>query len=116
MSCDVVKHFVCHNCDLYLGTIETINTMNIKSCSVCHTEIHTDTKYKKNHFVTISIENHLRDVLTRNSEHLTLNYETSTIEIRDVHDSLYFQQLRNEIGNVPAITLTFSTDTFTFCH
>lgn len=110
LNCDVIKHFICHNCELYLGTIEMLNKQNIKFCPSCRTEIQTNTKYKKNHFVTIPIENHLHDVLTRNRDNLKLNFDTLPTEISDVHDSFYFQQLREKIGNIPAITLTFSTD------
>lgn len=91
LNCDVIKHFFCHNCDLYLGTTETLNEMNVKFCPSCRTEIQTDTKYKKNHFASIPLKKHLHDVLARNRDNLNLSFETSTTEIRDVIFNSHFQ-------------------------
>lgn len=41
--------------------------------SNCRTEICTDTKYRKNHFVSIPIEHHLKSVLRRNSDYINLD-------------------------------------------
>lgn len=103
-------HFFCHKCNLYFGTIQNINRLNDRICPNCHVEIQTDTKFKKNHFIVMPIKNQLRDVLERNNDYLNLNFDTPAADISDVHDSFYFQHLKGHIGNVPIITITFSTD------
>lgn len=109
-DCSAVKHFVCHECDLYLGTLSQLNSSKMNNCPNCKVEIQLNTKYKKNHFLTIPFRNHMQQVLHQNSEHLTLNADPPNSDICDVHDGLYFQNLRNNVGNIPYITLTFSTD------
>lgn len=107
-DCKPVKHFICHNCDLYLGDTDRIKSSNIEVCPNCHIKIETDTKYKKNHFITIPFSNHLQTVLERNSHDLCFDFDPPT-QISDVHDSSCFQNLRNQT-DVPIITLKFSTD------
>lgn len=106
---NVIKHFVCHNCDLYLGTIEHLKRLNMKYCPNCRTETQTNTKYKKNHFVTIPLEKQLQDALSRNRDHLIFGAPASD-SICDVHGSFHFRRFRQKMGNTPAITLTLSTD------
>lgn len=79
-----IKHFFCHKCDLYFGTIENINRMNERICSNCNAEIQIDTKYKKNHFITMPIKDQLRDVLERNSDNLKFNFGVPDTSICDV--------------------------------
>lgn len=110
LKCDIIKHFVCRHCDLYLGTNEILNRLNIKFCPSCNNEIQMDTKYKKDYFITIPIEKHLQDILARNCDNLNLNIESSNTGIYDVHDAVYFQQLKMKMRNIPYITLIFSTD------
>lgn len=107
---NLIKHFFCHKCDLYLGTIENINRLEDKVCPNCHAEIQSDTKYKKNHFIAMPIKNQLRDVLERNTDYLNFDHRVPVTEICDVHDSLFFQHLRERTGNNSVITITFSTD------
>lgn len=106
----MVKHIFCQNCGLYFGTTENIARLPDGMCVNCHVKIETDTKYKKNHFIAISIKNQLRDVLERNSDFLNFEYDLPDTNISDVHDSLFFRNLRKKVGNIPILTLTFSTD------
>lgn len=110
LNYDAINHFVCQNCELYLGTIEKLNELKIRFCPNCSVEIQTNTKYQKNHFATIPFGNHLQDLLKRNRDHLNFNTNTSSTEICDVHDSLNFRKLREKMGNTPVLTLTFNTD------
>lgn len=105
-----IKHFFCHKCDLYFGTIEDIKILNEKFCPNCKAKIETDTKFKKNHFVVMPMKTQLRDVLERNSDYLKLNFDIRATDVCDVQDSIYFQRLREQAGNIPLVTLTFSTD------
>lgn len=105
----ILKHFTCHQCDLYLGCKEDIEKLN-KHCPNCQANIEMDTKYKKNHFITIPFKNHLQNILEKNSDRLIFDFQPSPTNICDVHDSLYFQNLRNEMRNDSFITLTFSLD------
>lgn len=82
----------------------------IKCCPNCKSDIQTDTKYKKNHFVTIPVKNQLKTVLEQNSDDLIFDFMPNSNYIRDVHDSLSFQKLRNNLVNDTTITLTLSTD------
>lgn len=109
-TCNPVKHFVCHSCNLYLGTLHEIEESNKQFCLSCGSKVQTDTKYKKNHFVTVPMREQMKEVLERNSEHLKFEFRPPSSHICDVHDSELFQQLRIEMGNDPIITLTFSTD------
>lgn len=104
------KHFTCYKCDLYLGTLNEIKDTQKKCCPNCSIEIQTDTKFKKNHFVTIPVRNQLKTVLEQNSDTLIFDFPPTSNYIRDVHDSLSFQKLKNNMENDATITLTLSTD------
>lgn len=106
---NTTKHFVCQKCDLYLGTANNIKTSSA-FCPNCKSKIQTDTKYKKNHFITIPLRSHLQDMLERNKKHLNIDFHAPVRDIYDVHDSYYFQRMREKMGEEPFITLTFSTD------
>lgn len=109
-ECKPVKHFLCHKCELYLGTFSHLKESKQQRCPNCSTPIQTDTKYKKNHFVTIPLKSHLQNVLERNSDKLTFDYDQRSAVIRDVHDALYFQLLRNNYPSTSFITMSFSVD------
>lgn len=109
-NCTPVKHFICNECNLYLGTLSELNDSKINHCPNCTAQIELNTKYKKNHFLTIPFRSHMKQILRQNSEHLSFNTHSPNDEICDVHDALYFQNLRKSAGNIPYITLTFSTD------
>lgn len=109
-NCKPVKHFVCDECNLYLGTLLELNDSKINHCPNCRAQIQLNTKYKKNHFLTIPFRSHMQHVLHQNSEQLSLNTHIRNADICDVHDALYFRNLRENVGNIPFITLTFSTD------
>lgn len=103
-------HFLCHSCHMYLDTKENLQNSDQKICSNCQTEICTDTKYKKNHFLSIPIEHHLKNVLQRNSKFINLNFDSSSSLIRDVHDANGFKKLKSEMHGIKYITLTVNTD------
>lgn len=109
-NCTPVTHFLCDKCDLYLGTLLELNDSELKYCPNCKAQIEFNTKYKKNHFLTIPFQNHMQQILYENSEHLSLNSHSTSDDICDVHDGLYFRNLKANSNNVPYITLTFSTD------
>lgn len=108
VKCVPVVHTTCHNCGLYLGKLQDIKSA--KRCSNCNTEIEKDIKYKKNHFISIPFENHLKSWLEQNSDHLIFDFQPPVSHICDVHDSLHFQNLRSTTRNESILTLTFSTD------
>lgn len=99
-------HFWCQVCEKYLGVKEDFVDA---VCPNCNCEIVTDTKYKKNHFVTMPIKSQLKNVLEQNSEQLIYDTNSSS-DIRDVHDSQNFRRLKSEMRNTPYITLTTYTD------
>lgn len=105
---DPIKHFVCQECKLYLGTLEEITEADNKYCPNCQCKVQTDTKYAKNHFVTIPVREQLKNILERNSDNMVFNAHRSRTHIRDVHDAHLFQCLHDYAENI--ITLTFSTD------
>lgn len=109
-NCTPVKHFICDKCNLYLGTLPELNDSKTSHCPNCKAQIELNTKYKKNHFLTIPFRNHVQQVLQQNNEHLSLNTQSQNNDICDVHDALYFENLRKSVGNISYITLTFSTD------
>lgn len=109
-ECKPVKHFLCHDCELHLGTSSDLKELDQQNCPNCSTPIQTDTKYKKNHFLTIPFKSHLRNVLEQNSDKLIFNFDQQEADMHDVHDAIYFKTLRNNFQNIPLITLTFSTD------
>lgn len=49
-ECRPVKHFVCHKCELYLGTLSDLKESQQQRCSNCSAPIQIDTKYKKKSF------------------------------------------------------------------
>lgn len=106
----MVKHFFCEKCNLYIGPIDNVKRLNNNCCSNCNTQIPTDTKFKKNHFIAMPIKHQLQDVLERNSEFLNFDFSMPDNNICDVHHSIHFQNLREKMGVVPVITITFSTD------
>lgn len=109
-----VYHFWCSNCNKYFGTNET-NSPNEKICQNCEKIVSTETKYGKNHFVHIPLEQHLTRILQRNAEILNLS-GTATQDsasdnvIRDVYDSDNFKLLRSNMKNDLFVTLTINTD------
>lgn len=109
-SYSTVKHFVCHQCDLYLGPKDNIESSKVQFCPNCNTKIQLDTKYKKNHFITIPFKSHLQQILKQNSENLYFNGEPHMNNICDVHDSIQFQNMKSKMNNVEFISLTFSVD------
>lgn len=56
-ECKPVKHFLCHECELYLGTLQELKDSKRQHCPNCKTAIQTDTKYKKK---IISLQSHLK--------------------------------------------------------
>lgn len=103
-------HFLCHACDKYLGTEEKLKSENIKTCQNCETEICMDTKYKKNHFITIPVEIQIKNLLEQNEDHINLNSAGSTDSMRDIQDSLNYRRLMESSKDDKFITLTVSTD------
>lgn len=101
-------HFWCHLCEKYLGVKEDF--IDDPVCPNCNSQIVTDTKYKKNHFIAMKVKNQLKNVLEQNSEQLIFDTESSSNNMTDVHSSHNFQRLKNEMGNTPYITLTMYTD------
>lgn len=109
-KCETVKHFVCHKCEYYLGTLDSIKDSNIHFCPICREEVQLNTKYKKNHFISIPIKDHLQTILERNCDNLISDFNQTNSEIHDVHDSSQFRAMRDKMQGVSIITLTFSTD------
>lgn len=109
-ECQTVTHIICHLCDQYLEKTSEIEQEKITHCSNCQTEIQINTKYKKNHFITLPIRYHLQNVLEQNNQHLNFHVNNFSSTICDVHDSFYFRKMRSEFENTPFITLTVSTD------
>lgn len=101
-----VVHFWCHNCNKYLGTEEDLENI----CEKCNTEVCKDMKYRKNHFISIPIENHLKEILQRNSKHIEINKNSIDGVICDVHDGENFRRMKTEMANVPFVTLSMYTD------
>lgn len=103
-------HFICHSCEKYMGTEENLKSENIQKCSNCETEICMDTKYKKNHFITIPIKQQVIEILERNADCINLNAINTTDCIRDVQDSLTYRRLERSVNGDQFITLNVSTD------
>lgn len=100
-------HLWCQVCEKYFGVKE--NSVN-PVCRNCNSGIITDTKYNKNHFVSMQVKSQLRHILEQNEDHLIIGKNVCSDNICDVHDSHNFQQLKSKMGNVPYITLTLYTD------
>lgn len=103
-------HFICHFCEKYLATEKKIKTENVQKCPNCETKICMDTKYKKNHFITIPLKQQITSILEQNTDNINLNGVCSTDCIRDVQDSLNYRRLKKNLNNDLFITLTVSTD------
>lgn len=105
-----VIHYLCHSCDMYLGTEQNINELASPICYNCQSKICTDTKYKKNHFLSVPIKHHLENILKQNVNFINLQHENIPSYIRDVYDAENFVRIKNEMENQPYITLTINTD------
>lgn len=103
-----VLHFWCQNCNKYLGSKESLQ--NIDVCPSCENTICKDTKYRKNHFISIPIKNHLKELLERNSEYLKINRDSNGGVICDVHDGENFRCMKQKMENASCITLLIYTD------
>lgn len=100
-------HFWCQVCEKYFGVKQdTVDPV----CLNCSNVIVTDTKYHKNHFVSMPIKDQLKNMLEQNSEKLIFNSNSSSRDMTDVHDSQNYQRLKSEMENTPYITLTIYTD------
>lgn len=104
-------HFWCQNCGKYFGSKDSSNVQSKMPCENCKTDVSTDTKYKKNHFMVLPIKNQLKNILEQNSEFVEFNKPSLDDVITDVHDAANFQKLKQkEENNCSYITITFSCD------
>lgn len=63
MKDKTVIHLNCSHCNKYLGHKENFGDEKMIRCGMCNKMTSTDIKYKKNHFVTINVENQLVEKL-----------------------------------------------------
>lgn len=104
-------HICCEFCYKYLGRKADIIRSNLKTCENCKSSVDVNTKYKKNYFITIDVESHIKDILQRNEEILIMNKMPSENgTICDVYDSSSYKKLREKAANCDFITLTINTD------
>lgn len=104
-------HICCSFCTKYLGKKDDLIESNQRICDHCENQIDISTKYKKNYFITIPTEQHIKSSLERNKQNLRL--KRTTLEsgtICDVHDSNRFQNMHKIMQNSEYVTLTVNTD------
>lgn len=110
-----VVHFVCNNCNKYLGKQEDFRNSKSVLCSNCEKVVNITTKYDNNFFLTFPVENQLLNILDiciKNEHMMSTRDAESDGMIDDVHSSELLKKLNEQIVglNREYITLTLSTD------
>lgn len=106
-------HLQCMHCRNYLGQKSTLGTAKEVICGNCNRMTNIETKYRKNHFVSLSVEPQIRATLQLNiqKKHFISNpTPTDDFSITDVFDGSIYRNLKTQMGNQLFITLTVSTD------
>lgn len=106
-----VIHLNCSHCNKYLGHKENFGDEKMIRCEMCNKMTSTDIKYKKNHFVTINVENQLVEKLEtaiNDGDYVSTNNIDGII--CDVHSAKKFKEIKRSMNNSKYITLTISTD------
>lgn len=103
-------HLICEGCNMYLGPKDTIRTREFR-CNNCRKLCSIETKYKKNHFVTLPIENQITSMLNRviEKDHFIMQPQFNG-DIRDVFDGETYRNLHQKMNGRRFITLYASTD------
>lgn len=106
-------HFQCTYCRNYLGQKSTFGTAKEVKCDNCGQMSNVETKYRKNHFISIPVVPQIRSTLQQN---IQKNYFISNpmpsidLTITDIFDGTLYRDLKAQMGGTRFITITVSTD------
>lgn len=107
---ETTLHFCCNQCNLYLGTEDQLKQTSEKNCSICRTEISTETKYKKNFFVTVPIAPQIKRLIEDSIDDIILDNSASGENIYDIYDGKTYQTINRNLDGADFITLSINTD------
>lgn len=108
-------HLMCINCNKYLGKKNDFGNENEIICDTCNRPTKVVTKYQKNYFITLEVEDQLKKLVEANIESGHFDIEKCSVnrvandDITDVHDSENFKKIKSRLQS-KSITLTVSTD------
>lgn len=102
----------CSQCNAFLGNKEMFEGEKETICTNCNKTTSLETKYKKNHFITIPVGPQITAIIENSLRNGTLNRETFTEDgvIKDVYDGSHYKELKTKMGRKHFVTLTLSTD------
>lgn len=107
-------HLYCTDCQKYFGKKDSFVGSDQVFCDYCNKMRSTQTKYNKNHFMTLSIEpqivSTLKYAIKKNRLNLTQQPNALNHSISDVCDGEIYKNLRQQMNGRKFITLCISTD------
>lgn len=106
-------HLTCSNCSYYLGKKQAFEGLKNIRCVNCKRNTSVETKYRKNHFITLPVEPQIVSIVERSiKKNIFIREPSAAMDetITDVFDGTLYKTLKSEIGEKPFITLTVSTD------
>lgn len=106
-------HLYCIGCQKYFGKKETIIDAEVDEvfCNNCNTMRSTKTKYNKNHFTTLSIENQIVSTVERAIEKKRFDWPKQSSDVMsDICDGEIYRNLFQEMNGQKFISLCASTD------
>lgn len=109
-TCTPKVHLQCSFCQNYLGEKDCFVDEKETRCINCGKLTSVETKYRKNHFVTLPVETQLMSIIERNIIEGNLIDTQENHSISDVHDASCYKELKTTVGNQKCITITGSVD------
>lgn len=104
-------HLYCVDCQKYFGKKESFDGIDEIFCDNCNKMRSTITKYNKNHFMTISIEDQITSTVNRAIKKNHFDWPNqSNNEISDVYDGDIYKNLCQQMDGYEFISLCVSTD------
>lgn len=104
-ACKSTKHYWCESCNLYMGVLQGTTV-----CDVCGSEVKT--KYKKNYFISLEVEQQLKNCIEDNLRHnnMVFDHNIHSEIISDVMHGTVYNRIRESQNNQMFLTLTANTD------
>lgn len=104
-------HLYCIDCQKYSGKKENFVEVEEVLCDVCEKMRSTKTKYNKNHFMTLSIENEIASTVNYAIKKNRFSWpRQANDKMSDVYDGEIYQNLYQHMNGRNFITLCVSTD------
>ncbi|KAJ1528915.1 hypothetical protein ONE63_007284 [Megalurothrips usitatus] len=110
-SQEILRHYFCPDCEIYLGSGETLKGVKEKVCSGCKKAIDVSSVDSGNYFISLSVKEQIEALLKRPDIKLIDHKDRLVDGIRDIFDGDIFKKChRLGIAIEQVLTLIFNTD------